>query len=235
MKIAIVEDNPSDAKLLKSFLDRYSEENKIQFEVKQFEDGMNFVENYCRDFGLIFLDIEMPHLNGMESAKEIRMIDPDVTIIFVTNMSQYAIEGYEVSAVGFMVKPISYFAFQKLMTKVVKNHIGTNEEKITIKKNGNIAFLAPSQIFYVEAMGHNLIYHTKSGDYSTNERLKNVALKLAAYNFFQIKSCYLVNLRYVSLVKSDSVVVDGAELTIARRTKKEFLAAMASYMGKGGR
>lgn len=233
MKIAIVEDKKEDVALLREQIEKYSRENIIAVEISIFEDGMSFVSNYCPDYDVVFFDIEMPYLNGLDAAKEIRAIDGSVTIIFVTNMAQYAIRGYDVEATGFIVKPVSYGALKPLLGKAEQNAAFRDTVKITIKDEGDLVILSPSDIYYVEAMGHMLVFHTKKGNYSTNRRLKNVEKQLEGRHFFMIKNCYLVNMRYISVVKKDSIIINDEELFISRRRKKEFMESFAFFLGEG--
>ena len=108
-RIAIVEDDALSAKLLFSYIKKYEQETNGEFEAIIFENGYKFLENYKSGaYEIIFMDINMPHLSGIETAIDLRKLDESVALIFVTNLAQYAINGYEVSALDFMLKPVSY-------------------------------------------------------------------------------------------------------------------------------
>ena len=123
INIAIIEDNAADANLLRSYIDRYFAETDKSYKVEVFSDGFNFLSNYSGKCNIAFFDIEMPHIDGMQVARRLRAVDSEVSIIFVTNMAKYAINGYEVSALDFIIKPVEYFlqVFYRLFTPV--NHI----------------------------------------------------------------------------------------------------------------
>lgn len=104
--IAIVEDSKEATDVLKSYFDRFSEEMGARFNVVCFDNALDFLENYSSAFNLVLMDINMPHMDGMEASHRLREIDNNVTLIFVTNMAQYAIRGYEVGATDFIVKPV---------------------------------------------------------------------------------------------------------------------------------
>ena len=110
-KIAVVEDNDTMRAQLCGFIAQYAQESGHQLDVTAFSDGAQLVEPYRPGFDIIFLDIEMPKLGGMPTAERIRRQDPDVVLVFVTNMAQYAIRGYEVDALDFVLKPVSYYQF----------------------------------------------------------------------------------------------------------------------------
>ena len=134
--IAIVEDDVHDKARLKKCLKRYEEETQRRFEVTEFSDGEDIITEYMAKYDLILMDIEMTFMNGMSAARRIREMDPDVELIFITNMPQYAIQGYKVNALDYLLKPLSYFSFTETMNKALKR-IGTSEKKyVVVATNG---------------------------------------------------------------------------------------------------
>lgn len=110
-RIAIVEDEAAVREQLAGYVQRYTRQYGTQFEVTMFTDGVEILEDYRPVYDIIFLDVEMQHLDGMETARRIRELDSDVLLIFITNMAQYAIKGYAVGALDYVLKPVPYFAF----------------------------------------------------------------------------------------------------------------------------
>ena len=119
LRIATVEDDTNDLEALRTHLKRYEKENGLKFLITEFRDGEDIVTDYSADYDLILMDIEMAFLNGMKAAEKIRELDKDVVIIFITNMPQYAIQGYKVNALDYMLKPISYFSFSESMGRAL--------------------------------------------------------------------------------------------------------------------
>ena len=103
--IAVVEDNDQDAKTIINSLTRYASKNQLEFRITRHPDALKLINKYKSNYDLIFMDIEMPHMSGMEAAKAIRRIDHGVTLVFVSNMAQYAVEGYAVEAFDYILKP----------------------------------------------------------------------------------------------------------------------------------
>ena len=120
LTVAIVEDDLKSAQLLTKYIERYNEEKKEQLTVLHFTNGLNFISEYKANCDIVLMDIEMPHMNGLETAKKLRMRDTHIPLIFITNMAQYAINGYEVQALDFMVKPVEYFNFSLKLDRAVR-------------------------------------------------------------------------------------------------------------------
>ena len=121
MNIAIVEDEQTNANLLKEHLSRFAIENHTEINTSVFSTGVSFLNSYTPIWDLILMDIEMPHINGIETARKIRERDSEVLIMFITQMAQYAIDGYSVNAVDYVLKPVNYYAFS-LKLKHIQLH-----------------------------------------------------------------------------------------------------------------
>ena len=118
LRVAVAEDNPKDRERLLSFLKKYGEEKDVQIEVAEYTDGSELLDQYRPRYDVIFLDVEMPQMDGMKAAEKIRETDEEVILIFITNMAKYAIRGYEVQALDYVLKPVKYEAFTVKMDKV---------------------------------------------------------------------------------------------------------------------
>lgn len=233
MKVAVVEDDPNCAKQLMAYLEKYRKENGQHYEVDLFSDGLEIVEHYRPIYSVIFMDIEMPHLNGMDAARYIRLHDSDVILIFITNMARYAIRGYEVEAMDFVLKPVNYFAFRMKMDKALSSLQGKEQKRLLISTTDGLRRIPTGDIYYMEVHNHHLVIHTTGGIYQAGLSLQEMEAKLAGLSFARCNKGYLVNLRHITLIKSDSVIVGGDELLISRRKKEAFLLAVTDYYGGG--
>ena len=119
IEIAIVEDEENYREVLCDYLNKFQKESGEQIHLSVFTDGDEIVENYSAVYDVILMDIEMRFMNGMTAAKKIREADKGVVIIFITNMAQYAIQGYAVDALDYVLKPISYFAFSQTISRAI--------------------------------------------------------------------------------------------------------------------
>lgn len=229
--IAVVEDEKYSADILIKYINRYSKENNEAINAVHFNDGDEIVYEYKPVFDVIFLDIEMRLLDGMTTAEHIRRLDKEVIIIFVTNMSQYAIKGYAVDALNFLLKPVSYFAFSQELKRALNKVKKKENSYIMLSTKDGVMRLNASDILFIESIKHKLIIYTNNEKYIITGTMKETEKKLADANFFRCNSCYLVNLAKVTGVKNNLAILNGHELLISRSKKKGFMEALIKFFG----
>ncbi len=231
IRAAIVEDDARDRASIRECLSYVEKAEGLQFDVSEFSTGPSFLEHYTPDYDIVFMDIEMPGINGMETARELRSMDASVILIFITNLAQYAISGYEVEALDFILKPINKLNFAIKVKRAAARMNRRINESITVKTRGEIRSIRISSIRYVEVNGHYVIYHTLEGDLTEYVTLKEVQSRIDQTVFVLSSRSYLVNLQYVDAVERDTAVVGGDRLQISRPQRKAFLSALSEYMG----
>lgn len=233
IRIAIVEDEASASSQLVQYIERYCEKSGILHEVKIFDNPVSFLDAYKVDFDVIFLDIMMPDMDGIRAAHKVRERDGEVPIIFVTNMRQFAIKGYEVGALDFIVKPVSYYGFEIAFRKALRAIAQRQEAQVTVFVRGGAKRVAVSDLRYVEVSLHRLIYHLIEESVETGGNLKDVEQALYPLGFRRCNHCYIVNMRYVTEIRENSVILGpGAEeLQVSRSKKKAFLGELSKYWG----
>mgnify|MGYP003095374975 FL=1 len=235
LRIAVVEDDETYAAQLKEYLVRYGTEKNQKISVALFPDGEDIVTDYSAEFDIILMDVEMTFMDGMTTAERIREKDNEVVIIFITNMPQYAIQGYKVDALDYVLKPISYFAFSQRIDRALTRVKKKEATYITVAQKGGKKKLNVDKICYVEVRDHDLIYHSTKGDIVTKSSMKEAEDTLGGTKFFRCNRCYLVNLEYVEDFRGNDVTVASDVIQVSRARKKAFMDALNDYMNEVGR
>lgn len=231
IRIAIVEDEKEERDQIREFVRRFSCENKIEIITEEFSDGAQLVQEYERNFDVLFLDIEMENLNGIETAREIRKKDKDVTILFITNLFQYAIEGYEVEAIDFVIKPVNYVSFASRMEKVLKRLEQKARRLVLFQVKKETVMLNAHDIVLVETSNKKTIIRMEEEAVSCSESMQEIQSKLEPYGFYRCHSGFLVNMNYIKKLGSDTVLVSKFEVPVSKHRKKDFYQAVAAYQG----
>ncbi len=230
IRVAIVEDEQKASDLLKEYILRYGRENGTAFTVTQFSDAVGLLERYAPEYDIVFMDIQMPYMNGMDAAHRLRAADQKVILIFTTSLAQYAVEGYDVDALSYLVKPFPYFEFSMKLAKAVNRVPTTESNYITLHTKTGVIRLSETEIRYVEIRGHKTDYHAVAGTYSHYSTLKLVEKKLSKELFARCNSCYLVNLFYVQRIEDNTCILDdGTALAISHPKKQGFLSAWKNF------
>ncbi len=235
LKIAVVEDELNDLSKMQAYISRYQEEQHLKIQVDFFSDGFAILQNYHSKWDIIFLDIEMPHLDGFQTAKEIRSMDTGVILIFITNMARYAIHGYEVDALDFVLKPISYEQFYMKMQKVSSIVKLQGQQYIVLSTKDTEIRVNVKEIVYIEVINHHLHIVTLDEKFVAYNSLKNFETQLPEYMFARCGQSYLVNLHHVKKVDQSFVWADEYKIPLSRSKKKEFFQAVSDFFGGGMR
>lgn len=231
--IAIVEDEPEAADVLASFIDRYADEKQIKLTVTRFGNAMDFELTHQR-FDLVFMDIQMPGINGMEAAQLLRTYDSETPIIFVTNLAQYAVKGYEVDALDFIVKPVSYFDFRMRMDKAMRRVRRNSGRSVAIGTRDGMRVVPLIDIEYVEVSKHDLSYHLvgEKDPLVVYGSLVAFEQEVAGGPFVRISNSCLVNMNHIRAVRGSELVMhDGGALYFSRSKKREAVETITGFLG----
>ena len=231
VRIAIVEDEQEQADRLQSHISRYGEEHQIGTQVTVYSNVITFLEKYQAEYDIIFMDIMMPMMNGMDASRLLREKDDKVMLIFVTSMRQYALQGYDVAAADFIVKPVPYAEFTLKFTRALAKLPKSKSADLLLRTEGGFVRLSAERIRYVEVRGHHCAYHTDTAVYQQYQTMKTVEDALPKEHFARCNNFLLVNLAFVEKIDNLTVWVAGDPLPISHPRKKPFSDAFAKFAG----
>ncbi|HMR49052.1 MAG TPA: LytTR family DNA-binding domain-containing protein [Arachnia sp.] len=231
-RVAVVDDERESRELILNYLARYAREQGVQISTEEFADGSELVASYRPRFDILFLDVDMKNLDGLSSARIIREKDPAVVVIFITNMAQFAVKGYEVDALSYLVKPVFYFAFCQEVGRAIKRLERNLDEHVLLNIGGELIRVDLGEVTHIESVKHHLLIHTLSERIQITGTLKDMASRLENYGFVRTNSFLMVNLRHVVGFRNQvSTLTGGLELPVSRSRKKPFLEALTQYFG----
>ncbi len=232
-RILIVEDVPAEADVLKGHLERYAAAHGVRFSIEVLPSALEFI-NSQHVADLIFMDIDMPGINGMEAAEILRGYDETTPLIFVTNLSQYAVRGYQVDALDYVLKPVEYENFAMRMNRAMRILERDKGATLAIPTENGMRVVRQSEVVYVDILKHDLHYHLTDGsELRMRGSLKAAEEELDQQMFVRISASCIINITRVSYIHPDSVVMDdGTELFYSRSRRKHALEVLNEYVGR---
>ena len=230
ISVAILEDDSMASKQLCRMLETYGQRHQCFLSVSCFDCADKFFQSLVHAcFDIIFLDIDLPDMNGMNVARRIRQADKQVVLIFTTNLSQYAIQGYEVDAMDYILKPISPQVIDLKMDRAVQFSRQSRETAVSINTRGGFVRVPSSSIQFLEIYGHRIIYHTEKQDYESYGTMKQAIEQLPRRGFFRTTASFVVNFRHIQKVEGLTVFIGNRSIPISRLRKAEFMEAANQF------
>ena len=231
IKIVVADDEQQERESMCAHLRRLAGEVREELCVQTYASGSALLADYDGSADLVCLDIDMPGQDGLSVAREVRRLDRQVLILFITNLAQMAIRGYEVQALDFLVKPVSYYSFALKMKNALQMLRERKVRSIVLTTAEGKRILSTDELLYAEVRGHYLYYHTAEETIRQKATLRELEEKVEGLSFKRCNQCYLVNLKHVSAVQKDDIRIGQEWIRISRPRKKAFLQSLASYMG----
>lgn len=242
IRIGMVDDEDRARGELESAVRRFAAQNNLEFEIRAYSSAGAYLADKGNQFDILYLDIDMPGMSGMELAATIRQTNSSLVIIFCTNLQQFAVNGYEVSALGFLVKPVEWYPFRLYLERALKavaaqarlrDHSG---KRIIVRDGASSRVVDVTRLACIEVRKHNLIYTVRdraSGRESTLQSrgsMRDLAAELAPYGFARCSASFLVNLSFVTAVNGPDVYLGERVLPIGRTYRDAFKSAFAHYL-----
>lgn len=227
--IGVCEDNSLHINLVKGYIDDFFNEFN-NYEVLEFVSGEDLLSNYPNNIDLLFLDIQMNGLNGMDVARRIREFDNNVEIIFTTSVLDYVCEGYEVNAYRYMLKPIEYNIFKNNMGKCIENIIKKKNDLLTINDKSKLIKIKFDDILYIETSKRQLIIHTINGHEIIKMSIRKLE-KLLNKDFFRCHNSFIVNLEKINKIDVSDIYINNATIPISKHRRKQLKARLIEVLG----
>lgn len=232
LHIAICDDEKEFVTHLTRLLEQYSAESGEEIKVTAYYDGLDLIEKYDATIDLIFLDIQMRLVNGLEAAKRIRQMDENVGLIFLTTLTQYGLEGYKYQATNYIIKPIKYVRLKAEMNQWLKRYKKNDSPSLVISNSSGKYKVFLKSLRYVETFDRNLLLHTEQENIVCYKNMKEMERELNDKGFARCHTSYIVNLSYVKGIhKLELELISGEKLPISQPRRKEFTERLTEYWG----
>lgn len=229
-KIALCDDEQMICEQLKSYLERFSQERREEFQLAEFHSAEMLLAEK-QDFDILLLDIQMGGMTGMNAARELRKRGSKAVIFFITSMTHYAIEGYEVHAFSFLAKPLLYEVFAERMGDAVRGLKKSAGQSLQFSTAEGLIRVNTNEVSYIESFRHEIRFVCEGFSFTEGEvSLSGLEQKLTGCGFFRVHKSYLVNMRNIRLIRETEIdMMDGTTVPLSKYRRREFLSTYAVY------
>ena len=239
IKIIVCDDENIFLKIICEYLDRYFKKQKLQYSITCYDSSKQIINlsEKIKNYNIIFLDINMKDIDGIEIAKFIREYSGNIFIVFVTAFIKYSPEGYKVNATRYILKNTNtieesiYECLDTIINKINQDGLIKNIEFVKQKKNINI-----NDILYIESRLHKLLYHliiNRDDAYYHYGVLNAIEKEYKDYGFLRVHQSYLVNIKHIKKIDNHNVIMDNGEMIpISKQRYKDIWDAYITYKGE---
>ena len=233
LEIAVCDDDKTEIELLENMIRRYCEEKRVQSIITSYLNGNDLLSS-PKKFHIIFLDIQMENLDGIQAAMELRKCDKHVKIIYVTNYSNYQVDAFTVRAFGYVVKPITYEIICKQLDDFMEySQAGESIFTFTFDTNIGMKTIDSKDIFYFESCNHKIEIVTKERTYKITDSISNILNNFKPYGFSMPHKSFVINFQYVSSIKGyDVLLTSGDHIPISQKRAVQFKEEFHAYLKK---
>ena len=233
LNFVLCDDEESARRQLADYIRRFSAETGEQVRITEFSSGEELLTGYPYDTDILLLDIRMGAPDGMETARRLREFAPDVCIIFIRSLSQYALKSYSVRAFGFLPKPVTYPAFLNEVTQAAERIRRQTSRRVLIRdrERGRLLQMDVKDICYFEVKNHDIYAVTEKRRLFCRGTLNGLERDLACCGFFRCHAAFLVNCQYIASIDQQITLADGTQIPISRSKRKDFLQKLTEYVG----
>lgn len=229
-KVALCDDEDAVCRQLSDYLEQFSAQRGEALEVAVFHSAEALLAS-PEEYSVLLLDIQMDGMSGMNAARELRRRGSGAVIFFITSMAQYAIEGYEVHAFSFLVKPLRYPVFAQRMEDALCSLRRRAGQQLCFRTAEGLVQVNTNEVCYIESFRHQIRFSCTRFTFTEGERsLSVLARELEPCGFFRVHKSYLVNMGNIRLIgESEISMANGEAVPLSRHRRREFLSAYAAY------
>lgn len=232
LKIAVCDDEPAASRQISAYLEQYRQDSGVSFQVFYFSSGEELIESLPQDVKILFLDIQMAGISGIETARKLREAGRELFIFFVTGYMSFALEGYDVHAYAFLKKPLQYASFQQNLTDALLQLKKNARAVLKLGEGASASVIRCDEIIYVEVYKHQTTVFLKSGTREFGVSLSEIETQLNRHGFFRCHKSYLVNMSKVSLINQSEIMMsNGASVPLSKHRRAQFLSAYFTFTG----
>lgn len=234
LRIAICDDLPGEREVLGRFLRAYFSAHPYEYAVTEYGQGETLVDDYEdgeAGYDLVFLDIFMDGILGMECARALRRFAPKVPIVFLTTTPDYALESYDVRAYGYLVKPLDQEKAAALLDRFLREDYDGRQKTLLLREGGRGRRIAYREIEFIESRRNVLLVRLENGEeHRIYAKLDDVERELDGHGFLRCHQSYIVNMERVRVVEKDFILASGARVPIRQREAKAIREAYFEYV-----
>lgn len=234
LHIALCDDRQDDREIVSRFLRSYFSAHPYEYALTEYTWGEALADDYedgLATFDLIFLDIFMEGIWGMETARRVRRFAPNVPIVFLTTTPEYALESYDVRAYGYLMKPLAREKAEALLDRFLRDEYSRGQKTLLVSERGRDHRIPYREIEYMESRRNLMLVHTVDGGaYRTYVKLADAETTLSSFGFLRCHQSYLVNLEWVKTAGDEFIMASGARVPIRQRGGKAIRDACFQYL-----
>ncbi len=231
MKIAICDDEKLIIDEYSKIINDYLYENNVVCAVDGFINGKSFLQ-IVNEYDMVFLDYDLPDINGMEIARSIRANDGRIMIVFLTAFAEHVYDSFEVDAFRYLLKPVDKIKIYETLDKFLD--IYNHKRKISIPTNTAHVSVDADEVIYIEAAKKHTKVKTTGNEYIANKAISVYQTEIANPHFFRTHRGYIVNMRYISSVEKNTITLTNGEIVLlSSKCRDEFNKSYMNYLKFG--
>lgn len=232
MKIAFCDDEQAQLDITSVYTQEWAKENNVKVTIKKFNSAEAFLFEWSslENFDMLFLDIQMSGMSGIELAKQIRQIDDQLIIVFITGIMDYVFEGYDVKALHYLLKPIKKEDYNACLNQAFEQIQKRNKDILLIPLDGQLRKMAYQDIYYFEIFSHYMEVHTKYGLFKYKKKIGELEKELPSSQFIRCHRSCIVNLLYINNIEKNGLKLDNGDvLPVSSDRRKKLHDAFVNY------